>query len=46
VSGASTVLSSLNIVGNFIGSGTALTNLNYNAITNNPDITVYATNAN
>jgi hypothetical protein len=44
VSGASTVLSSLNIVGNFVGSGTALTNLNYNAITNNPDITVYATN--
>ena len=34
VSGASTLLSSLNIVGNIIGSGTALTNLNYNAITN------------
>ena len=34
VSGASTVLSSLNITGNIIGSGTALTNLNYNAILN------------
>ena len=36
VSGASTLLSSLNVVGNIIGSGTALTNLNYNAITNRP----------
>ena len=34
-----TLLSSLNasVVGNIIGSGTALTNLNYNAITNKPD---------
>ena len=27
-----------------IGSGTALTNLNYNAITNKPDLSVYAQN--
>jgi hypothetical protein len=46
VSGASTINSSLNVVGNVIGSGTALTNLNYNAITNRPDLTVYATNTN
>jgi hypothetical protein len=32
-----TLLSSLNVVGNIIGSGTALTNLNFNAITNKPD---------
>jgi hypothetical protein len=38
VSGASTINSSLNVVGNIIGSGTALTNLNYNAITNPPAI--------
>ena len=36
VSGASTCLSSLNIVGGIIGSGSALTNLNYNAILNPP----------
>ena len=42
----STLLSSLNIVGNIIGSGTALTNLNYNSITNRPDLTVYAANTN
>ncbi len=36
--GASTLLSSLNVVGNIIGSGTALTNLNYNAILNPPSI--------
>ena len=36
VSNASTLLSSLNVVGNIIGSGTALTNLNYNAILNPP----------
>ncbi len=36
VSGASTMLSSLNVVGNIIGSGTALTNINYNAILNPP----------
>ncbi len=29
--------------GNIIGSGTALTNLNYNVITNKPDWTQYAT---
>jgi hypothetical protein len=34
---ATTSLSSLNVVGNIIGSGTALTNLNCNAITNKPD---------
>ncbi len=38
VSNASTLLSSLNITGNIIGSGTALTNLNYNAILNPPSI--------
>ena len=31
-----TVLSTLNVAGNIIGSGTALTNLNYNAILNPP----------
>jgi hypothetical protein len=36
VSNASTLLSSLNVVGNIIGSGTALTNLNYNSILNPP----------
>ena len=35
---ASTCLSSLNVSGNIIGSGTALTNLNYNAILNPPAI--------
>ncbi len=38
VSGASTINSSLNVVGNMIGSGTALTNLNYYSITNPPAI--------
>jgi hypothetical protein len=37
---ATTMLSSLNIFGNIIGPGTALTNLNYNAITNKPNLTV------
>jgi len=46
VSNASTLLSSLNITGNIIGSGTALTNLNYNAITNRPDLSGYAINTN
>ena len=41
---ATTCMSSLNVAGNIIGSGTALTNLNYNSITNKPDLTVYATN--
>jgi hypothetical protein len=31
---ATTINSSFNVVGNIIGSGTALTNLNYNAILN------------
>ena len=44
--GATTWLSSLNITGNIIGSGTALTYLNYNAITNKTDLTVYATSSN
>ena len=39
-------ISSVVINGNIIGNGTALTNLNYNAITNKPDLTVYATNTN
>ena len=38
VSGASTCSSSLNVVGNIIGNGTALTNLNYNSILNPPNI--------
>ncbi len=38
-----TLLSTLNLTVNIIGSGTALTNLNYNAITNQPDLTVYGT---
>ena len=37
-------MSSLNVAGNIIGSGTALTSLNYNAITNKPDLSVYASN--
>jgi hypothetical protein len=43
---ATSILSSLNVSGNIIGSGTVLTNLNYNAITITPDLTVYATNTN
>ena len=31
-------MSSLNVVGNIIGSGSALTNLNYNAILNPPTL--------
>ena len=38
VSGASACSSSLNVVGNIIGSGTALSNLNYNSILNSPAI--------
>jgi hypothetical protein len=34
------------ICGNIIGNGTAITNLNYNTISNSPDLTVYATNVN
>jgi hypothetical protein len=36
-----TVLSTLNVAGNIIGSGTALSNLNYGSITNPPDLTLY-----
>jgi hypothetical protein len=36
VSNSTTLLSSLNVVGNIIGSGTAFTNLNYNSILNPP----------
>ena len=39
-------MSSLNVQGNIIGSGTAITNLNYNAIINKPDLTGYAINTN
>jgi hypothetical protein len=46
LSGQTTAKSNLTVVGNIIGSGTALTNLNYNAITNKPDLSVYATSAN
>ncbi len=38
LNGPTTCISSLNVVGNIIGSGTALTNLNYNATTNPPSI--------
>ena len=36
-----TVLSTLNVAGNIIGSGTALSNLNYGSIINPPDLTQY-----
>ena len=36
--GATTCSSTLNVIGNIIGSGTALTNLNYNSILNPPTI--------
>jgi hypothetical protein len=39
VFGASTLLSSLNVVGNILDSGTELTNLNYNSILNPPACT-------
>ena len=39
-------ISSVVISGNSISSGTALTNLNYNAIPNKPDLTIYATKTN
>ena len=42
---ATTCMSSLNVSGNIIRSGTSLTNLNYNAITNKPDLSVYASNS-
>jgi hypothetical protein len=45
VFGASTLLSSLNVVGNIIGSGTSLTNLNHNAILNPPAVISYNTPA-
>ena len=41
-----TLYSSVNTTGNIIGSGTASTNLYYNAITNKPDLTVFATYSN
>ena len=41
-----TILSSLNVAGNLIGSGTALSNLNSSSIINPPNLSVYATNAN
>ncbi len=36
------VLSTLNLGGYTIGSGTALSNLNYGSITNPPDLTLYS----
>ena len=36
-----TVLSSLTVNGDIIGSGTALTNLNYDSISNKPDLTTF-----
>ena len=38
LNGFTTCMLSLNVVGNFVGSGTALTNLNYNAILNPPTL--------
>ncbi len=38
LNGATTCIGTLNVQGNIIGSGTALTNLNYNAISNPPAI--------
>jgi hypothetical protein len=35
---------SLNVVGNIIAGGTALSNLNYNAIINAPSLSYYASN--
>ncbi len=43
---ATTCMGTLNVQGYIIGSGTVLTNLNYNAITNTPDLTGYAVNTN
>ncbi len=39
-------MGTLNVQGNIIGSASALTNLNYNAITNKPDLSGYAKNTN
>ncbi len=39
-------IDSVAINGYIIGNGTALSNLNHNAITNKPDLTGYATNTN
>ncbi len=36
-----TVLSNLNVAGNIIGSGTTLSNLNYDSITNKPSLTLF-----
>ncbi len=41
-----TILSSLNVAGNLIRSGTALSNFNYSSIINPPNLSVYATNTN
>ncbi len=41
ISKNATILSSLNVAGDLIGSGTALFNLNYSSIINPPDLTVY-----
>ena len=38
LNGATTCMGTLNVQGNIIGNGTALTNLNYNAISNPPTI--------
>ena len=38
LNGATTCIGTLNVQGNIIGNGTALTNLNYNAISNPPTI--------
>ena len=38
LNGTTTCMGTLNVVGNIIGNGTAITNLNYNAISNPPTI--------
>ncbi len=46
ISNNATIPSSLNVAGNLIGSGTALSNLNYTSIINPPNLSVYASNTN
>ncbi len=41
ISNNATILSSLNVAGNLIGSCTALSNLNYTNKINPPDLTLY-----
>ncbi len=41
LNGATTCMGTLNVVSNIVGNGTALTNLNYNAISNPPTIITF-----